>query len=161
VAEPKLRNPVTRIAVRLAIGESRMAGTDDPVFLGIRGRCGREFRLGLAKGRVMRRGSEDQFVFAAAGDPAVNVDHPDLNDPTQPALEADAIESFYLRKGMEPIPNVRGLGEMDDRLQVAWVEVEVHAQGLAESLRFARRGPVWLGLLSGQLLEIPRADDGA
>jgi len=161
VADPKLRSPVTRIAVRLAIGESRMAATDDPVFLGVRGPCGREFRLGLAQGRAMRRGSEDHFVFGAPGDPATNVDHPDLNDPTSPALDAEAIERLYLRKGMEPIPNVRGLGEMDDRMEVAWVEVEVHAQGRSEPLRFARRGPAWLGLLSGQLLEIPRADDGA
>jgi hypothetical protein len=152
---------VTRIEVRLAIGESRMAATDDPVFLGIRGTCGREFRLGLARGRAMRRGSEDHFVFGPAGDPATNVNHPDLNDPTSPALDAEAIVGFYLRKGMEPIPNVRGLGEMDDRMQVAWVEVEVHAQGQVEPLRFARRGPAWLGLLSGQLLEIPRADYGA
>ena len=48
-----------RIRVRLKIGESRMAASDDPLYLGLHGPCGREFRLELQKGHARRRGHED------------------------------------------------------------------------------------------------------
>ncbi len=47
------------------------------------------------------------------------------------------------------------MGEMDDRLQVAEVEVEVHAAGLAKPLHFMRSGPIWLGLVCGLRVELP------
>jgi hypothetical protein len=155
-----IRHPVRRIEVRIQVGPHLMAGTDDPLFLGLRGPAGREFRMRPAQGRALRRGSEDHFVFGAAADPDVNVDFPALNDPTQPALDADQIEGVYLRKGLDPIPNVRALGEMDDRLEVAEIEVSVVAEGDAGPRRYARSGPFWLGLVSGLLLEIPRAASG-
>ena len=46
-----------------------------------------------------------------------NVCFPELNDPTSPPLDAGAISGVYLRKGLDPIPNVRAVGEMDDRLE--------------------------------------------
>lgn len=159
--EPEIRHPVVRIDAKIEVGDHLMAATDDPVFLGVRGPGGREFRLALARGHALRRGREEHFVLAAADDPATNVAHPELNDPTRPALDAEAITGFYLRKGVEPIPNVRGVGEMDDRLEVVAVEIEVTAEGQPKSLRFARRGPIWLGLLCGVFLEIPSADTSA
>jgi hypothetical protein len=153
-------SPVVRIEIRIAVGDSLMAASDDPLFLGLRGACGREFRLLPAQGVALRRASEDRFVLGAPDDPATNVAHPDLNDPTAPPLDADAVTGVYLRKGLEPIPNVRAFGEMDDRLEVVEAEVEIHSQGPPKPLRFTRRGPVWLGLVSGLCLEIPRSDEG-
>ncbi len=115
------------IRVRIRVGDDRMAASDDPLFLGLRGPAGREFRLAFAHGRGLRRGAEDVYVLGPAGAPGVNVAHPELNDPTRPPIVPSAITGAYLRKGQEPIPNVRGFGEMDDRLQVAEVEVEVVA----------------------------------
>ena len=148
------RNPVERIEVDIRIGEGRMSATDDPIFLGIRGRAGREFRLQHAEGASFRRGADDRYVLAGAD--ATNVEYPELNDPTTPALDAADIVGFYIRKGMAPIPNVRGIGELDDRVEVVSVEVVVHAGGLAEPLRFFRLGPVWLGLACGSTFEVPR-----
>jgi hypothetical protein len=155
-----VRSPVVRIEVRIRVGDSLMAASDDPLFLGIRGACGREFRLQPAHGTSLRRGSEDRFVLGAPDDPATNVAHPDLNDPTAPPLDAEAITGLYLRKGQEPIPNVRAFGEMDDRLEIVEAEIEVHGDRRPKPLRFTRGGPVWLGLVCGLFLEIPRADDG-
>jgi len=149
--------PVTQIAVRVLVGTNLLAASDDPLFLGVRGPQGREFRLALARGPYLRRGKEDAFVLAAADDPDTNVASPDLNDPTSPALDARSIEGVYLRKGLDPIPNVRALGEMDDRLEVVEVGVEIHARGEPKPLRFERRGPLWLGLVCGLQVEIPRA----
>jgi hypothetical protein len=149
---------VVRIEVRVHVGKELMAATDDPVFLGLEGPDGREFRLAPAKGHVLRRGTESHFVLGSPDDAATNVTHPELNDPTRPAIDAEAIARVYLRKGVEPIPNVRGLGEMDDRLEVERVEVVVVAAGNAPALRFARSGPLWLGLLCGAQIEIPRSD---
>jgi hypothetical protein len=156
--ESKIRHPVLRIDVRIQVGEDRLAASDDPLYLGLRGPAGREFRLSPAKGHALRRGREDHYVLAAS---EANVEHPELNDPTRPLLDAGAVDGVYLRKGLEPIPNVRALGEMDDRLEVGGVTVEIAAEGLAEPLRFSRRGPFWLGLVSGLFLEIPPAADGA
>jgi hypothetical protein len=45
---------------------------------------------------------------------------------------------------------------MDDRLEIAEVEIEIHAEGLPKPLRFRRRGPLWLGLVCGMQVEIDR-----
>jgi hypothetical protein len=146
---------VLRIEVRIQVGNDRLAASDDPLFFGVRGPGGREFRLEFSRGRAFRRGSEDHFVLGAPDDPQTNVEHPDLNDPTRPALDGTEIQSVYVRKGFEPVPNVRGMGEMDDRLELAHIEVQVVLRDESEPRRFARGGPVWLGLVSGLLFEIP------
>jgi hypothetical protein len=153
------RKPVVRIEVRIQVGSNLMSGTDDPLFLGLRGEEGREFRLKLTRGGSLRRGREVDFVLGAPNDPATNVDLPELNDPTRPTLDANAISRVYLRKGLEPIPNVRGLGEMDDRLELEEVTVEISVAGESKPRRFARRGPIWLGLVCGLFLEIPSIDE--
>ena len=135
------RDRVGRIQVRIQVGPNLMSGTDDPLFLGLRGEAGREFRLKLAGGGSLRRGQEARFVLGAPNDPATNVEPPELNDPTHPPLDPDAISGVYLRKGLEPIPNVRGFGEMDDRVEVEAVAVEISAVNEAKLLRFERRGP--------------------
>jgi hypothetical protein len=96
-------------------------------------------------------------LLGAADDPDTNVASPDLNDPTSPAIDARSIEGVYLRKGLDPIPNVRALGEMDDRLELVEVSVEIHAKDEPKPLRFERRGPLWLGLVCGLQIEVPRA----
>jgi hypothetical protein len=158
--EPQVRSPVRRIEVRLQIGESLLAASDDPLFLGISGSCGREFRIEFARGRSLRRGAEDLFVLGSAQDAATNVKHAELNDPTTPILDAEAIEGVYLRKGTDPIPNVRGVGELDDRLEILGVAVEIHAEG-RPVLHFARRGPIWLGLAAGLRFDLARLPGAA
>jgi hypothetical protein len=152
--------PVERISVRIQVGEHMLAASDDPLFLSLRGPLGREFRLALKHGRSFRRGAEDHFVFGARDDPETNVAHAELNDPTSPPLDAAQITSVFLRKGFEPIPNVRAVAEMDDRLELVDAEVEIHVGGRPKPLRHHRRGPVWLGLICGLRLEIPLVDDG-
>jgi hypothetical protein len=152
--------PIQRIAVRIQVGEHMLAASDDPLFLGLRGPLGREFRLALKHGKSLRRGAEDHFVFGAPDDPETNVAHAELNDPTSPPLDAAQITSIFLRKGFEPIPNVRAVGEMDDRLELVEAEVEIQVEGRPKPLRHHRRGPVWLGLVCGLRLEIPLVDDG-
>jgi hypothetical protein len=147
---------VTRIEIRLHIGESLLAASDDPLFLGVRGSCGREFRLDLARGRSLRRGAEDHFVLGSPKDPATNVKHAELNDPTAPALDLEEIEGIYLRKGTDPIPNVRAVGELDDRLEILSVSVDLHAEGPPTPTRYSRRGPIWLGLAAGLRFELAR-----
>lgn len=156
MGEPNAR--IRRIVVHVQVGSDRMAGTDDPLFLGIEGPQGREFRLAFAAGKSLRRGHEDVYVLAEAGDADVNVAHPELNDPTQPAIELAAVRGVYLRKGLEPIPNVRGFAEMDDRLEVGAAEVELHASGAPKPRRFARTGPFWLGLVCGLQAGLAEAD---
>ncbi len=146
---------IIRIHVRLLVGDNLMSASDDPLFLGLRGPAGREFRLRPAHGRSLRRGHEDQFVLGAAGDPATNVAQPEFNDPTRPPLAFDGVESVYLRKGFDPIPNVRALGEMDDRLELLEAEVEIESEARPKALRFARKGPIWLGLVAGLRFELP------
>jgi hypothetical protein len=152
---------IQRIVVRIKVGEHLLSATDDPVFLGLRGRAGREFRLELAKGKTLRKNSEDRFVLGSPDDRETNVCHPELNDPTQPALDPDDIGSLFIRKGFDPIPNVRAMGEMDDRLEVLAVEVELDVAGSTAPIRFHRSGPIWLGLVCGLRLEIPRVEDGS
>lgn len=138
------------------MGQSLLAASDDPLFLGLSGASGREFRLDLARGRPLRRGATDHYVLGAPEDSTTNVKHPELNDPTAPPLDLDAIDGVYLRKGTDPIPNVRGVAELDDRLEVLSVEVDLHGQGLAVPVRFARRGPIWLGLAAGLRFDLAR-----
>lgn len=143
---------VDRIVVRVKVGEGLMAASDDPFFLRLTGPSGREFRLSLARGKGLRRGQEDVYVLAgSAGD--ANVAHPDLNDPTSPPLALSGITGAVLVKGLEPIPNVRGIGEMDDRLLIENATVEIRAG--TESLRFHRDGPIWLGLICGLSVALP------
>jgi hypothetical protein len=153
----QIQKRVVKIRVRVQVGENLLAASDDPLFLGLRGEDGREFRLSPAEGRALRRGGEDLFVLAGPDDPETNVAHPELNDPTRPPLDAERITGAYLRKGFEPIPNVRAMGEMDDRLEVDWVEVEIDAENEPKAALFQRHGPLWLGLVSGCHIEIPRA----
>jgi hypothetical protein len=134
-----------------------MSATDDPLFLHLDGPQGREFRLSFAKRPGLRRGAEDVYVLAAAGSSDANVTQAALNDPCSPALHATGIERVGLRKGLEPIPNVRGFGEMDDRLEIQEAEVLIQTAGREQPLRFFRRGPCWLGLVCGLTLELPRS----
>jgi hypothetical protein len=153
-----IRHPVRRIVVTVQVGTDRMAPTDDPVFLGLRGPTGREFRLHPAHGRGWRRASKEIFVLGGSDDPETNVARPELNDPAHPSIDASRLTGVYLRKGMEPIPNVRGHGEMDDRIQVEWIEVEIHSEGLSVPMRYARREAAWLGLVCGLFIELAPVD---
>jgi hypothetical protein len=150
---------VTRIEVRVRVGDNLLAASDDPLFLGLSGPCGREFRLLLAHGRTLRRKAEDHFVLAAAGDRDTNVAAAELNDPTRPPLDVAGVTGVYLRKNLSPIPNVRGVGELDDRLELLEAEVTIHG-GAGERLRFHREGPLWLGLGAGLRIDLARHDDG-
>ena len=152
--------PIQRMTLRIQIGESLMAGSDDPLFLGLEGPEGREFRIRFARGSSLRRGAEDHYGLGPADDADTNIAHPDLNDPTSPQIDAARIQGAYLRKGFEPLPNVRGVGEMDDRLEVIEVELSIYASGRAKPLRFLRRGPLWLGLVSGVRLDLAQVDEG-
>jgi len=156
--EPGSRQPVTQIGVRVLVGSNLLSASDDPLFLGLRGPEGREFRLAFARGPFLRRGQEDLFILGAADDPDSNVASPELNDPTSPAIDARGIESVYLRKGLSPIPNVRAMGELDDRIEIVEVGVEIHALGQAKPMRFERSGPIWLGLVCGLQVEVSRVD---
>jgi hypothetical protein len=148
------RAPIRRIIVRVVVGTDRMAASDDPLFLELLGPGGREFRLQPAHGKALRRGAEDEYVLAGPKDPATNVAHPELNDPTDPPLDATLISGACVRKGTEPIPNVRGFGEMDDRLQLLQIQLELHVDGESEARRFERTGPIWLGLVCGQRVHL-------
>lgn len=152
-----IRSAIRRIEVRIRVGDSLLAASDDPLFLGLRGGCGREFRLALAHGKSLRRKAEDHYVLAAPGDRDTSVDKPELNDPGAPPLDAAAVTGVYLRKGLDPVPNVRGVGEMDDRLEI--VEAEVTLQSDDGQQRWFRAGPIWLGLGAGMLIELARLDE--
>jgi len=156
--QPSAQRPVTQICVRILVGGNLLSASDDPLFLGLRGPEGREFRLAFARGPFLRRGQEDTFVLGPADDPDTNVANADLNDPTSPALDARAIQGAYLRKGLAPIPNARGLGELDDRIEIAEVGIDIYAQGEVKPLRYGRSGPIWLGLACGLVFEVPRID---
>ncbi len=153
-------HPILRMILQLTIGESLMAGSDDPLFLGVHGPQGREFRIRFGRGPSLRRGGEESFCLGSPNDPETNVAHPALNDPTAPAMDAALIQSVYLRKGFEPVPNVRGMGEMDDRLELLAAELSIQSTQRAKPLRFVRRGPIWLGLVSGLRLDLGRVDEG-
>lgn len=152
------RQPLRRIVVDVQMGSDRMAASDDPVFLGLRGPQGREFRLAPVKGKGWRRGEKHCFVLAGPAEPDTNVERPELNDPAAPPIDLAGVEGVYLRKGLDPIPNVRGHGELDDRIQVEWIEAALHGAGDAPPLRFARRGPFWLGLVCGLFIQLAPAE---
>lgn len=156
VSEAAARSAITRIEVRLQVGESLLAASDDPLFLGLRGACGREFRLNLARGKPLRRKASDHFVLAPPGDADANCASPELNDPTAPPLDIGAVEGVYLRKGVDPIPNVRAVGELDDRLELVEAEVVIHCADAPAPVRYLRSGPLWLGLNAGMLIELAR-----
>lgn len=147
-----------KIVVRVTVGNDRMAATDDPVFLRLEGPTGREFRLAPARGRTFRRGSEEVFVLGSASDPETNVAHPEINDPNTSPIYARWIQRAVLYKGMEPIPNVRGLGEMDDRVQIERVTLELERAGDAHPICYERRGPFWLGLVCGLAVDLDPVD---
>ena len=151
---------IQRITVRIKVGEHMLAASDDPLFLGLSGRGGREFRLVLHHGRTLKRGAEDHFVLGSPDDRETNVAHPELNDPSSPPLDAAGIQTVYIRKGFEPIPNVRAVGEMDDRVEIVEAEVLLHVAGSGEPLRYFRDGPIWLGLICGLRFEIPPVESG-
>jgi len=153
-----LAGKLIRIRVRLQVGDSLMSGSDDPLYLGLSGPCGREFRLELQTGRARRRGHEDVYVLGPPDDSETNVDHAELNDPTAPPLDAGSITGVYLRKGFDPIPNVRGIGELDDRLEIVEAEVELESEGAVKATRFHRAGPIWLGLTAGLRFELTRCE---
>ncbi len=75
-AQSEPTSPVTRITVRIAVGEHKLAACDDPVFLGLGGPVGREFRLDVASGRALRRGKEDFYVLAGKDDADTHVAFP-------------------------------------------------------------------------------------
>ena len=147
-----------KIVVRVKIGDDRMAATDDPMFLRLEGPTGRGFRLAPARGRSFRRGQEEVFVLASPSDPDTNVAHAELNDPSTTPLYARWIQRAVLYKGMEPIPNVRGLGEMDDRVQIERVTLELERAGDDHSICYERRGPFWLGLVCGLEIDLDPVD---
>lgn len=151
---------VRRITVEVQVGSDKMAATDDPMFLGLRGPHGREFRLQPLSGKPWRKGSKTTWVLAGGGDPDTNIAMPELNDPAQPSIQSGGIEGAYLRKGLDPIPNVRGHGEMDDRIQIDRIEVTLHAED-GSVVRFGRSEGFWLGLVCGLFMELPRLGDGA
>ncbi len=156
MSEPAvIRSPIERIEVRIQVGDSLLAASDDPFFLGLSGPSGREFRLLLAHGKSLRRKAEDRYLL---GGPEANVEQPELNDPSVPPLDADGITGAYLRKGLDPIPNVRAVGELDDRLELVEAEVTIHFPGGPR--RYLRRGPLWLGLVAGMQIELARLDEG-
>lgn len=152
------RAAIQRIVVRVTVGTDRMAASDDPLFLELLGPGGREFRLQPERGRALRRGAVDEYVLAGKEDASTNVAHAELNDPRSPALDASRIVGVCLRKGMEPIPNVRGFGEMDDRLQILHARVELHVEGGPAPCVFEREGPIWLGLVCGQRIPLTQKD---
>jgi hypothetical protein len=151
--------PIQRMLLRLTIGESLMAGSDDPLFLGLHGPEGREFRIRFARGPSLRRGGEETYCLGSPNDRETNVANPAFNDPTAPPMDAALVQGVYLRKGFEPIPNVRGMGEMDDRLELLEAELSLFSVARAKPLRFLRRGPLWLGLVSGLRIDLPRVDE--
>jgi hypothetical protein len=157
VSEPAAQgSQVSRIDVRVQVGDSLLAASDDPLFLGLRGSAGREFRLLLAHGKSLRRKAHDHYVLVPTTHPDSNVKFPELNDPTDPPLDADTITGVYLRKGLDPIPNVRAVGELDDRLEVVLATVEIHTG--SGKRRYHRAGPLWLGLNAGLVIDLARLD---
>lgn len=155
--QPAPKVAVSKIEVRLKLTRHRMAGSDDPVFLELQGPSGREFRLRFAQGKSLRRGAEDVYVLGPPDAADTNIAHPELNDPTRPPLDLAGIQGVRLYKSMEPIPNVRGMGEMDDRLELEEIEVTIHG-GDATARGFHRAGPIWLGLVSGLSVSLTEVD---
>jgi len=154
--------PIERIEVRVQTGSALMAASDDPLFLRLLGPLGREFRLLLARGKSLRRASSDVFVLGPPGDAGTNVAQPELNDPTRPPIELAGIDGVQLVKGLDPLPNVRGIGELDDRLLLESAAVVLYGAD-GQTARYRREGPIWLGLVCGLTVGLARVDgeDGA
>ena len=146
--------PIVKIVVEIEVGSHRMSATDDPLFLHLEGPCGREFRLGLQKATSLRKGASDAFVLGAPDDSETNVENPELNDPRTPALDLGGIHRVALRKGLDPIPNVRGIAELDDRLEITHARVAFHLDGSPQPVLYEREGPIWLGLISGLCVDL-------
>ena len=106
-----------------------------------------------------RRGDRKRPDQHQPEDPETNVEHPELNDPTAPPIDAASLTGVYLRKGFDPIPNVRGVGEMDDRIEISEAEVEIESEGAVKAIRFNRSGPIWLGLVAGVRFDLSRCED--
>jgi len=155
-----MRHAVGQISVRIRVGTSLMAASDDPIFLRLTGTCGREFRLLKESGKSLRRGSEDTFVLGPPDAKETSVSHAELNDPTHPPIHLEGIDRVEIVKRTDPLPNVRGLGEMDDRLLIDEVEVVIRCEGVPDT-RFHRAGPHWLGLVCGLTLELARIEADA
>jgi hypothetical protein len=49
---------------------------------------------------------------------------------------------------------------MDDRLELSRVEIEIYSGDAAAPQRFARTGPIWLGLICGLSFRIGRSAAG-
>jgi len=142
-------NPIQKIVIQITVGSHRMSATDDPLFLHLHGPSGREFRLLLAHGQSLRKGSTDEYILGRAADGETNVEHPELNDPTAPAIDNRGIKRVSIRKGLDPIPNVRGIAELDDRVEIQMARVEIHATDGGPPTCYERSGPFWLGLSCG------------
>jgi hypothetical protein len=153
--------PIDKITVRVKVGPHLMAASDDPFFIRLVGPGGREFRLLLAKGKSLRKGAEDVYVLGPADDADTNIANPELNDPTHPPLDMSQIERVSLHKAMEPIPNVRGVGELDDRLELEEIEVAIYAADSPKPRRYFRHGPLWLGLACGLSVEVAAVEETA
>ena len=151
---PKSTFAIRKIVVRIEVGSNRMSASDDPLFLHLEGACGREFRLSLGDHESLRKGAADDFVLAPSDSGEANVENPELNDPTTPPLYLEGIERVALRKGLDPIPNVRGVGELDDRLEITHARVEFHVDEQEKPIRYERTGPFWLGLACGLSLDL-------
>jgi hypothetical protein len=113
--------------------------------------------LALNRGKSLRRGHEEHYVFGSPKDSETNVANPELNDPTTPPIDPGCISGVRIRKGLEPIPNVRAFGEMDDRLELSLVDVEIHSSDASPPRRFTRSGPLWFGLICGLSVRIGRS----
>ena len=140
---------IERITVQVHVGHDRMAGTDDPLFLRLHGPGGREFRLAKADGSGLKRDADGAYVLGATDAPETNVAHAELNDPTDPPIDIADITGVSLAKGMDPIPNVRGIAELDDRVEIQTARVEIHATAGGPPICYERNGPFWLSLSCG------------
>ena len=142
-------NPIQKIVIKITVGSHRMSATDDPLFLHLHGPSGREFRLLLAHGQSLRKGSTDEYILGPADGGESNVEHPELNDPTAPAIDNRGVKRVSIRKGLDPIPNVRGIAELDDRVEIQMARVEIYATDGGPPACYERNGPFWLGLSCG------------
>jgi hypothetical protein len=135
-----------------------MAATEDPVFLQLIGPGGREFRIASPRGHSFKRKTTARFVLAGPDSPETHIAHPELNDPGRPAIDLDAIVGVQIHKRLSPIPNVRGIGELDDRLLIEAARVELTAEGEEAPTRtFVYSGPIWLGLVAGHSIQLSPA----
>ena len=110
-------------------------------------------------GTALDRGHWCTRLPSGGGAPLSEAGHPEFNDPTAPPIDAASVTGVYLRKGFDPIPNVRGVSEMDDRIEISEAEVEIESESAAKAIRFQRTGPIWLGLVAGVRFELQRGEN--